>query len=315
MKITVGSNIRRLRTEKGVTQEQLARAMNITCASVSKWERGDSYPDISLLQPLAFYFGVTLDELMGYDKEKIQEEIDKVIAEYRSCWTKDQERARALIVDAYREFPNDCRIMHYYMWNVAGDLADNDPAVLLAYKEEFRMICEKILDSCTDETIRLNAWNMKAKLLWAEGDVEGALEIYRSKFVNWYTTVGQKSEQLFPKDTPEFLYWVRKNMFELIGFAGDKLAKSCFFDRELLYEERVSSAERCGDEMLRLGRAWKEPFFLVLAEAVLRGLYSNLRRRGGKEDDVTRLKNKYLDARSEIAVFAQDNVPLHDAVF
>ena len=69
MKITIGANIKRLRTEKGVTQEQLAEAMNVTCAAVSKWERGDTYPDITALQPLAFYFGVSLDTLMGYERE------------------------------------------------------------------------------------------------------------------------------------------------------------------------------------------------------------------------------------------------------
>ena len=65
MKITIGTNIKRLRSDKGITQEQLAEAMNVTCAAVSKWERSESYPDISMLQPLAFYFGVSLDELMG----------------------------------------------------------------------------------------------------------------------------------------------------------------------------------------------------------------------------------------------------------
>ena len=72
MKIMIGSNIKRLRKEKGVTQEQLAEAMNVSCAAVSKWERGETYPDIMLLQPLAFYFGVSLDTLMGYDKEKYE---------------------------------------------------------------------------------------------------------------------------------------------------------------------------------------------------------------------------------------------------
>ena len=74
MKITIGTNIKRLRSDNGITQEQLAEAMNVTCAAVSKWERGETYPDISMLQPLAFYFGVSLDVLMGYDKEKVNED-------------------------------------------------------------------------------------------------------------------------------------------------------------------------------------------------------------------------------------------------
>ena len=58
--------------------------MNVTCAAVSKWEREETYPDITLLQPLAYYFGVSLDELMGYDQEKVQAEIDEAIASYKN---------------------------------------------------------------------------------------------------------------------------------------------------------------------------------------------------------------------------------------
>lgn len=43
MKMTIGENIKRLRTAKELTQEQLSVAMNVTCAAVSKWERGVSH--------------------------------------------------------------------------------------------------------------------------------------------------------------------------------------------------------------------------------------------------------------------------------
>ncbi|MBQ4047123.1 MAG: helix-turn-helix transcriptional regulator, partial [Clostridia bacterium] len=86
MKMTIGTNIKRLRTAKNITQEQLSVAMNVTCAAVSKWERGETYPDIALLQPLAYFFEVTLDELMGYDKEKVRAEIDEAIAQYSRHW-------------------------------------------------------------------------------------------------------------------------------------------------------------------------------------------------------------------------------------
>lgn len=87
-----------------------------------------------------------------------------------------------IITKAYRDYPNDYRIMHSYMWNIAGDWADNDPAVLLAHKNEFRSICHKILEGCTDDNLRLDAWNMMDKLLHAEGKTEEICEIYRTKF-------------------------------------------------------------------------------------------------------------------------------------
>lgn len=43
MKMTIGTNIKRLRIAKNITQEQLSAAMNVTCAAVSKWERDVSH--------------------------------------------------------------------------------------------------------------------------------------------------------------------------------------------------------------------------------------------------------------------------------
>ncbi len=43
------------------------------------------------------------------------------------------------------------------MWNVGGDMADTDPAVLIEHKDEFRAICEKILEGCTEENLCLGA--------------------------------------------------------------------------------------------------------------------------------------------------------------
>ena len=62
---TIGATIKKLRGAKGVTQEELAEAVNISYQAVSKWENGGS-PDLEMLPILANYFGVTIDELMGF---------------------------------------------------------------------------------------------------------------------------------------------------------------------------------------------------------------------------------------------------------
>ena len=51
------------RKEKGLTQQQVAEALHVTRQAVSKWENDVSYPDITLLKPLARAFGVSVDEL------------------------------------------------------------------------------------------------------------------------------------------------------------------------------------------------------------------------------------------------------------
>jgi len=315
MEMTIGANIKRLRTAKNITQEQLSVAMNVTCAAVSKWERGETYPDITLLQPLAYYFEVSLDELMGYDQEKIQAKINEVITLYRKNMNKDREYAREIIVKAYHDYPNDYWIMHYYMWNVGGDMADNDPKVLLTNKEEFLSICDKILAGCTEETLRLNAWNMRAKILHAEGRTEEALGIYREKFTNWFHTGGQKTEQLFSKDTDEYYYWVSKNMYELIAFAGHKLASVICFDASLSSEEKAKKAIRYGKLMLKTLDETGDVFFAGLAEAFLGRTRGYLTYHGGSDNDIITVLDMNLYAAKKIAEAIKTDEAVHQAYF
>ena len=62
----IGKNIKRLRINVGMTQEQLAERLHISGQAVSKWENETALPDITLLPELADCFGVTIDELMDY---------------------------------------------------------------------------------------------------------------------------------------------------------------------------------------------------------------------------------------------------------
>lgn len=65
MKNNIGSNIRKLRERRAVTQNQLAQALNVSFQAVSKWELGVTLPDTLLLPEIARYFGVTIDDLFS----------------------------------------------------------------------------------------------------------------------------------------------------------------------------------------------------------------------------------------------------------
>ena len=66
----VGKKIRELRRAKDLTQEQLADYLNISYQSVSKWETGTAVPDLSFVIPLARLFGISTDELLGFEQSK-----------------------------------------------------------------------------------------------------------------------------------------------------------------------------------------------------------------------------------------------------
>lgn len=64
LKFIIGKNISALRSEKQITQQQLAEQLNYSDKTVSKWERGESLPDITVLKRIADYFEVSLDYLV-----------------------------------------------------------------------------------------------------------------------------------------------------------------------------------------------------------------------------------------------------------
>lgn len=71
MAITIGKRIARLRKDKGLKQEALAEMLGVSGQAVSKWENGQTCPDISLLPQLAQILGVTVDELLSGKQEKV----------------------------------------------------------------------------------------------------------------------------------------------------------------------------------------------------------------------------------------------------
>ncbi|WP_155252412.1 helix-turn-helix domain-containing protein, partial [Paenibacillus polymyxa] len=76
--INLASIIVAKRKGKGITQDELAAYIGVSKASVSKWETGQSYPDITFLPQLAAYFNISIDELMGYSPQMERTDITKL---------------------------------------------------------------------------------------------------------------------------------------------------------------------------------------------------------------------------------------------
>lgn len=108
--IHIAETLSRKRKEKGVTQEELARFIGVSKASVSKWETGSSYPDVVFLPQLAAYFNISLDELMGYEPQMSDHDIRKLYMELISEFAakpldKMLERCREIAKKYYACFP------------------------------------------------------------------------------------------------------------------------------------------------------------------------------------------------------------------
>lgn len=87
--LQIGAIILQQRKRLQITQDTLATYCQVSKASVSKWEKELSYPDITLLPKIASYFELTVDELLGYERHLSKETIQDRYYEFASRFGKE----------------------------------------------------------------------------------------------------------------------------------------------------------------------------------------------------------------------------------
>ena len=312
MELNIGMNIKRLRLAKGLTQEQLAELLTISTAAVSKWEAKNTYPDITMLFPLAEIFGVTVDELLGYDEAKAKADVDKILAEYQRLYVEGRfAEGKELIVNARKKYPHDYRIMNKYMWDVAGGSAGNDSKTLLKNKDELTQLCDCILEGCTQDDLRAEAINMKAKLLHAAGDTEAALEIL-SKLPAWHAPI--MKEQLFGKDTTEYRYWNKKNCYGLMDVMSIKLARIIRFDPTLSVAEKIERLELMAEAFAEMSKRKDLECFCIGEESIYAILAGMLTADNAPIDDVIHIREKQFVSMERIMKLAETDDVLKEQI-
>lgn len=80
MNNALGHVIKKLRQEKGITQDQLAKHFGLSYQAISKWENGTTYPEITLLPELSIFFGVTIDNLFSINHDDHLKRIDNMLS-------------------------------------------------------------------------------------------------------------------------------------------------------------------------------------------------------------------------------------------
>ncbi len=123
MELKLGTIIKKLRTERGITQEELANKMGVSYQAVSKWETNTTTPDIAILPQLAMFFSVSMDALFSMNQDDYIERISKMIRDEYSItpenfvWSerylkgllseeKQNNTVRTLLVELYEHREN-----------------------------------------------------------------------------------------------------------------------------------------------------------------------------------------------------------------
>ena len=175
MTINIAANLKRLRKQREITQEDLADFLGVSFQAVSKWERGEGYPDITILPVIANFFDVTLDELVGMDEIKNTKRLEDVfnILKENASIGKIEENI-LLLREEIKHFPNNYKLLFELANCLTYNGVSND--IKKENTIESTLICRRILEFCTESDIRVSAQKLICfNYFWNE-DNENAIK-------------------------------------------------------------------------------------------------------------------------------------------
>lgn len=162
--LQLAANIAELRHKSKITQGELADFLGVTKASVSKWENGQSYPDITLLPTLASYFNISIDQLIGYEAQMTKARIKETYHELSSSFAnlpfeQVMTRTHELVKEYYSCYPLLMQII--VLWINHLNLAGSEGRQKIILKNILEL-CERIITESDQATLASDAVVLKA---------------------------------------------------------------------------------------------------------------------------------------------------------
>lgn len=179
MKMSLSENIARLRRERSMTQEQLAEALGVSFAAVSKWERGAATPELNLIAEMADLFEVSMDALIGYQFRNNDRQT--VIARLKGyLHNRDSDDVCVEIEKSLKRYPNCFEIVYtsariYRVWGLVQNKNEYAQRALSLYRQACMLIGQNTDLEISETSIR----NEMAQAYLALGEYEKGLEILK----------------------------------------------------------------------------------------------------------------------------------------
>ena len=159
----IGEQIKNYRKAAGLTQEQIANYLGVSTPAVNKWEKGNTYPDISLLPPLARLLKIDMNELFSFREELTEKEIGQFVNEISVVALDSFTKAFEMASSKIKEYPH-CDPLIYTVatvLNSALTLSELDDEKKTEYDAKIIEWLEQTTDS-QDEKVRTSSIFMLA---------------------------------------------------------------------------------------------------------------------------------------------------------
>ena len=231
MDIAIGRRMRELRASKKNTQEQLAAHLGITVQAVSKWERAEGYPDISLLPAIASFYGVSVDNLLGVDEVERQKKLQEYTE--RSRQQRNASDRIAVWREAYQEFPNEPTVLHTLAFALRSEGIDQ-------HSEELIYLGKRLLKEATQSGEYFGAISHLSRAYMSQGNKKEARR-YAAMAGRYIGTENQLLIQILEgEEAANICRWNIETLVDLIATNAKVMLQKGMFTNE----ERIHIAEQ-----------------------------------------------------------------------
>ena len=181
--MTIGEVIREKRKELELTQEQVAQRLGISAPAVNKWERGSTYPDITILPALARLLNTDINTLLCFQEEVSDEEAALICSEIVEIMEADgADAAFRAAEQKLREYPNCGKLIYRVavtmqgLTMISGDWSISEET----YRTKIYSWYERVLECIGDERLKDSAAYMLAGNYIQNNEYEKAQEMLNS---------------------------------------------------------------------------------------------------------------------------------------
>ena len=168
--IRIGEKIKSLRKQKNISQEVLANYLGVSFQSVSKWENGNTMPDVIMIPEIASFFGVSTDELFDFNLLEINKQVGKICYDAAKYRQSDPATSEKILREGLLRFPGNDIILNNLLYAMDYDTR----------AEEKIVICKSLIESTRDDSVKYDACRILAECYKKTGQqdlVEPTLEM------------------------------------------------------------------------------------------------------------------------------------------
>ena len=160
--MNLGEKIKTLRKQKNISQEVFAGYLGVSFQAVSKWECGNTMPDVTMIPAIASFFGVSTDELFDFNLYETEKQVEAICHESWKYRENDPAKAERILREGLQRYPGNDIILNNLLYTM-DDQTRTDEVITL---------CRSLIESTKDDSVKYDACRILASCYKKNGQTD-----------------------------------------------------------------------------------------------------------------------------------------------